>query len=210
MRAHVFLDALERGEPLDDANGISRILIALTSSKGIMHLARMRMHGEFNGRWLSLIQGAYDRGVEPKLTPYEREFFELKLRPSTPAVGTPAPTLSWVRSFVLFYVCDSVGLEGTWSDGTPKMTERLRGLLNGKVSSEAQMSLSASLRLYMAFAYSHIQRFDIMPVVSDARIFLTETITARGAAFLPATTKPPTHRFSHAGRGTGGVCWCVP
>lgn len=84
MRAHVFLDALERGEPLDEANSYARLVMGFEAPKGIILLSRMRMHDEFDGKWSHMVGSAYGQGMTSKLSGFEREFFELKPRYAGP------------------------------------------------------------------------------------------------------------------------------
>lgn len=176
MRAHVFLDALERGEPLDEANSYARLVMGFEAPKGIIHLARMRMHDEFDGKWSHMVGSAYGQGMAPKLSGFEQEFFELKPRYSGPVATPNIPIPDWVRPFVLFYIRNEEWSEEAWPDGTPKVTEGVFGLLRSQVSQQLQLSLHAALRLYMGFAYSDVQQYGIGPVVMDARSFLQQAM----------------------------------
>ncbi|MFG1332923.1 hypothetical protein V5F41_16950 [Xanthobacter autotrophicus] len=187
LRAYVYLELLLKNAPPQKAQELAgRDMSELNSAfiKHVQHEVRY-VHG---GKHWALIAEAYRHGMVSKLprwhsdlilkkgTSYSVEIaYTMHLIAKEGRRNAPPkePSCEWTRPFLLYYLINE---SHPFCVGPNEIAENILALLHGQITQELQLSLSASLRYYLAFAYPHVERYDIRPVIEDAHAFLRDTI----------------------------------
>ncbi|MFG1312851.1 hypothetical protein [Xanthobacter autotrophicus] len=187
LRAYVYLELLLKDAPPQKAQELAGRDMSELKSAFIKHIQH-EIRYVHDGKQGPLIAEAYRHGMVSKLPRWYRDLIvkngtsysveiaytmHLIAKEGRRNVPPKEPTCEWTRPFVLYYL---ISESHPFSVEPAGMTENILALLHGQMTRELQFSLSASLRYYLAFAYPHVERWDIRPVIEDAQAFLKDTI----------------------------------
>lgn len=181
-RAYLFLNALLRGEDDEKARSIASVDVQNLEA-GLLQRISDEIHAVHEGRQLPLVAEAYRRGMPSRMpTWYQRSVSLCDRTDSVFAVyGAPLALKEkqprWVRSFVIYFVLDRLKAQPQGSvPGSTLIPEDFIELLEGTVSDSLALSITASLKPYMDFAFPDTTGYQSGYLAAEIRSYLADAM----------------------------------